>query len=78
MMQSQSQNYSDVKSSVELYMRVRGNLVSKGTNFAKWCKKNEISRQYAARVLSEDCNGKKALTLKSRILADTLFSEKSA
>ncbi len=77
-MQSQSQNYCEVKSGTALYMQVRGDLVSKGTNFAKWCEKNEISRQYAARVLSTDCNGKKALELKSRILADTIFSEKTA
>jgi len=77
-MQSQSNSYSDVNSDASLYLKVRANLVSKGTNFAKWCEENEISRQYAARVLSQKCRGKKAFELRNRILAETIFSGKSA
>gem|GEM_PF-5254979 len=74
-MQSQNKNPRNLLSSSTTYLLVRANLVSKGTNFSQWCKANNVSRQYAAKVLTQEKGGRKALALKNRILSETIYSE---
>jgi len=71
-MQHETAKSKSLPSGKKLYCRVRANLVSNGTSFAEWCRKNAISRQYATKILKHKSNGAKALALKRKILRATI------
>ncbi|MCW8856080.1 MAG: hypothetical protein OQJ95_01870 [Kangiella sp.] len=64
-----SVNSEGIQPSLDLYNKVKGAFISKGTTLTAWCRKNDLKVPNVRSALIGSWNGKAAKKLRTRIVA---------